>query len=325
MSIRSRKFTLTVLLLIGFAAIFYFDLFLAIIGNGTENAETNTSAAQLTLTAAESEVSEVNLDSQTLTVVQVGEEDIVLYSQPDTGSDVITTVTHGEYLEYIDEINSWYHVVVNDQYEGYISSLYSEKAVIDVAAPATSLKNTTVVLDPGHGGQDTGAISNNGSFYEKDITLATAKIIKNTLEAAGCTVLLTRNTDATIDLEDICSISMQNQADFFISLHYDSTEYMNEASGTTTYYYYEKYEALAEAVNDSLKYMLPLDNRGVEVGNFHVLRENTRPALLLELGYMNNDYDLAAFTTENYQQQVAEGILDGMKEYLAQENEETGR
>ncbi|MHC5218099.1 N-acetylmuramoyl-L-alanine amidase [Enterococcus sp. LJL128] len=236
MSIRSRKFTLTVLLLIVLAAIFYFDLFPAVIGNGTENAETNTSAAQLTLAAAESEVSEVNLDSQTLTVVQVGEEDIVLYSQPNTGSDVVTTVTHGEYLEYIDEINSWYHVVVNDQYEGYISSLYSEKALIDVAAPATSLKNTTVVLDPGHGGQDTGAISNNGSFYEKDITLATAKIIKNTLEAAGCTVLLTRNTDATIDLEDICSISMQNQADFFISLHYDSTEYMNEASGTITYY-----------------------------------------------------------------------------------------
>ncbi|MHC5218100.1 N-acetylmuramoyl-L-alanine amidase family protein [Enterococcus sp. LJL128] len=67
--------------------------------------------------------------------------------------------------------------------------------------------------------------------------------------------------------------------------------------------------------------MLPLDNRGVEAGNFHVLRENTRPALLLELGYMNNDYDLAAFTTKNYQQQVAEGLLEGMTEYLAQENE----
>ena len=87
--------------------------------------------------------------------------------------------------------------------------------------------------------------------------------------------------------------------DVFISFHYDSTEDSNEASGTTTYYYDEKNLPLANAVENELAKNLPLISRGVEFGDYQVLRENNQPALLLELGYMNNDNDLAQFKTKN--------------------------
>lgn len=294
---------------------YYFELRLPVSGSNRTDQTDASEATQTTLAVAKANTRSEK-ESLSTTVVQIGEEDIPLYSQPDADSSEITTITRGEYVEYIDESYDWYHVVVNGEYEGYISSLYSELLDVDEPVTPVSLEETVVVLNPGHGGEDTGALSNDYYYYEKDITLATAQVIQDTLEAAGCTVILTRDADTTETLDDICEDSMSNQADFFFSLHYDSTEYMNDASGTTTYYYYEKYAALAEIINQSLADSLPLENRGVEVGNFQVLRQNTRPALLLELGYMNNDYDLATFVTNYYQQQVADALLEGIKEYI---------
>jgi len=301
--------------LLGASSIFYYLKLRSPSENtvaASQSASTEISQTQL---AAATTTQETAVES-TVTVVQIGTEDVSLFSQPDSDSEEITVVTRGEYVEYLETVNDWYHVIVNNEYEGYVSSLYSEKCTISEPITPDSLENTVVVLNPGHGGDDTGALSNNEYYYEKDVTLSTAQVIQETLEAAGCTVILTRDDDTTESLDDICADSNDNYADFFISLHYDSTEYMNEASGTTTYYYYDKYADLAETVNDSLGYYLPLENRGVELGNYQVLRENTRPALLLELGYMNNDYDLQTFMTESYQQQVADAILEGLTEYI---------
>lgn len=321
---RSRKrktrrllFFLTLILGVG-SSFYYFNLHRPISGTSSANETATPETSQTTLAIADASVEETyEVEELATTVVQIGEEDIPLYSQPDADSTELTTVTRGEYAEFIDESYDWYHVVVNGEYEGYVSSLYSDLLEVDEPVTPTSLENTVVVLNPGHGGEDTGALSNDYYYYEKDITLATAKVIQETLEAAGCTVILTRESDTTETLDDICEDSISNHADFFFSLHYDSTDYMNDASGTTTYYYYEKYADLAETINQSLAYTLPLENRGVEVGNFQVLRQNTRPALLLELGYMNNDYDLATFVTEYYQQQVADALLEGIQEYLS--------
>lgn len=314
---RTRRllFFLTIFLGAG-TSFYYLKLRAPISGSSNVQQEGNTETGQTTLAVANTNES-AEKESLSTTAVQIGEEDVPLYSQPDANSTELTTVTRGEYVEYINESYDWYHVVVNGEYEGYVSSLYSELVEVDEPVTPTSLENTVVVLNPGHGGEDTGALSNDYYYYEKDITLATAKVIQETLEAAGCTVILTRDSDVTESLDEICEDSISNQADFFFSLHYDSTDYMNDASGTTTYYYYEKNQGLAETINQSFAYSLPLENRGVEVGNYQVLRQNTRPALLLELGYMNNDYDFATFVTEYYQQQVADALLEGITEYIA--------
>lgn len=303
-------------------AFHYTRLFFPLLNGADSNAsqkETDVTQTQLAVANASTEGEKASSDPEnevTVDAVQIGSEDVSLYSQPDSNSSEVTTVTRGEYVEYLDTTNGWYHVIVNNEYEGYVSSLYSERCTYEEAVSPSSLKDTVVVLNPGHGGDDTGALSNDEYFYEKDVTLDTALVIQETLEAAGCTVILTRDSDTTESLDDIVADSIDNQADFFISLHYDSTEYMNEASGTTTYYYYKKYAELAETVNEVLYATLPLENRGVEVGNFQVLRENTRPALLLELGYMNNDDDFQTFITQSYQQQVADALLDGLTAYV---------
>lgn len=301
------------LILLGASAIFYHKRIQHSIVQVQENAPSSEGEiSQTQLAVRETISSEKNMS----TMVQVGSEDLSLYSQPDNTSEELTVVNRGEYMEYLDTSNDWYHVIVNNEWEGYVSSLYCEKVSVEETVTPLALDQTIVVLNPGHGGEDTGAVSNNEYYYEKEVTLSTALIIQKTLEEAGCTVILTRDSDTTESLDDICADSIENQADFFISLHYDSSEYRNEATGTTTYYYYDQFSELANTVNTALMNNLPLENRGVELGNFQVLRENTRPSLLLELGYMNNDDDLQTFMTDRYQEQVAEALLEGLTTYI---------
>lgn len=128
---------------------------------------------------------------------------------------------------------------------------------------------------------------------------------------------MTHETDDYISLDDICSFSEEKAADLFISLHADSTESPNEATGTTTYYYYNRDQRLAETVSDELA-DLPITSRGTATGNYQVLRENLQPSLLIEMGYMNNDEDLATLATVNYQQQLAQSITQALLTYFNQ-------
>lgn len=254
------------------------------------------------------------------TVVKIGKEDANLYSEASNTSEKIAEINRGELVELQEVMDQWYQVTTNDGDIGYVSQSDSLLIERTIKLIPHSLAEATIVLNPGHGGDDTGALSNSGWIYEKDVTLETAEIIKAALEEQGSTVILTRDADITEDLAEVVKISNENQADLFISLHYDSSENMNEATGTTTYYYYETYGDLADTVNEALATSLPLENRGVTYGNFQVLRENTQPALLLELGYMNSDYDLAIFNTEEYQTTVANAIIEGLTTYFQSAN-----
>ncbi|MBO0470658.1 N-acetylmuramoyl-L-alanine amidase [Enterococcus sp. DIV0242_7C1] len=249
-------------------------------------------------------------------IVKVGSKEAILYSKASTKSTELAEINRGELLKLVATENQWYQVITNDGDEGYVSKNASQIITRTKQEIPSSLEGATIVLNPGHGGDDTGAISNNDLIYEKEVTLETVEVIKTALEEKGSTVILTREDDVAGDLADICTVSQQNEADIFISLHYDSSENMNEATGTTTYYYYEAYADLAEAVNQSLSETLPLQNRGIDYGNYQVLRENTQPALLLELGYMNSDHDLEIFNTDDYQMQVAKALIEGLTEYF---------
>lgn len=252
----------------------------------------------------------------TKALIKVNEDDLNLYQKNTAKSDVLEEINLGEFLELQETVGNWYYVLTNQGHYGYVESKYTKIVYGQEKARPTSLQEAVIVIDPGHGGEDTGAISNSGYTFEKDITLSTAKILANRLEEEGSTVILTRQEDTFETLSDICQVSNENDTDVFISLHYDSSAYMNEATGTTTYYYYEKDKELAECINRSLADSLPLENRGVEYGNFQVLRENTQTSLLLELGYMNSDNDVVVFSTESYQTLVAEAIINGLQEYF---------
>ncbi|MFC0300214.1 N-acetylmuramoyl-L-alanine amidase [Virgibacillus soli] len=177
-----------------------------------------------------------------------------------------------------------------------------------------ALENFHFTIDPGHGGKDPGAVIKD--TQEKDLTLATAEVVAEHLREVGATVTLTRSRDEFIELENRAAISNQHQSDAFISIHFDSFE-RTEASGVTTHFS-KKGESLtlAQNIHSSLKEHVPLDNRGMKRSNYLVLRKNNQPAVLLELGFMTNPSDWKKIQTKEFQNEVADAILEGLAKFV---------
>lgn len=256
-------------------------------------------------------------------VIRSNEEPLLTEASVD--SDIIYYALYNQNFTLVETIkdangNEFYLVEDAEGIRGYLDSIrvsVSSYSIGHVDLPAAnSLAEATIMLDPGHGGEDSGATNATSTAYEKTATFDTAMALKAQLEAEGATVMLTRPNDVFVDLEDRTEISNLNQVDVFISLHYDGSEDPTW-SGTTTYYYHEADNVLAQAVNQSLA-PLPLENVGVMFGNYHVLRENTRPSILLELGYMSNQNDLQYIFSDKYHQLVATAITEGLVNYFEQ-------
>lgn len=105
------------------------------------------------------------------------------------------------------------------------------------------------------------------------------------------------------------------KADLFISVHANSSG-SSAASGTETYYQREASKALAKVMHKYLVKATGLSDRGVRYGNFHVIRETTMPAVLLEVGYLSNKGDESLLFSETLQNNVAASMVSGIKEYL---------
>ncbi|WP_306532445.1 N-acetylmuramoyl-L-alanine amidase family protein [Bacillus toyonensis] len=172
-----------------------------------------------------------------------------------------------------------------------------------------------IIIDPGHGGNDPGSIGPNGT-KEKDITLKTAKNIQKKLEEKGMTVILTREDDTFVPLKNRVAISQNKSADLFLSIHYDGFT-TNDVKGVTTYYYKGlKEQALAETIHEHLFKHIQAKNRGVKSGDYYVLRENQKPSILLELGYITNPEDEERMNSQQFQADVASGIVNGVIKYF---------
>ncbi|WP_257138865.1 N-acetylmuramoyl-L-alanine amidase family protein [Bacillus toyonensis] len=198
---------------------------------------------------------------------------------------------------------------------GFVSVyfLLSSKAKGTINEDRNSEK--VIIIDPGHGGNDPGSIGPNGT-REKDITLKTAKNIQKKLEEKGMTVILTREDDTFVPLKKRVAISQNKSADLFLSIHYDGFT-TNDVKGVTTYYYKGlKEKALAETIHEHLFKHIQAKNRGVKSGDYHVLRENQKPSILLELGYITNPEDEERMNSQKFQADVASGVVSGVIEYF---------
>jgi N-acetylmuramoyl-L-alanine amidase len=291
-------------------AVVFFGIYKSGIFEQDTTAEQTESSEKIseTSTAAKSE-------STTATLIKIGKEDSDLYSD-EAMTSKLALVNGGELTEYISETDDAYKIKTNDGDTGYLPKSSGEKVTKTAQATPDSLSGAVIVLDPGHGGEDTGALSNDELTEEKEVTLSTAEKVKSALEAAGATVYLTHTSDELVQLGDICTFSEEKKADVFISLHADSTDYANDATGITTYYYYGEEKTLAQTIQDSFA-DLPLDSRGISYGNYQVLRENLQPSILIEMGYMNNDNDLSELVSDTYQEQLADSITAGLTNYFS--------
>lgn len=238
-----------------------------------------------------------------------------LRSAAGLNAPVVTQLPKNTTVTVLDQSSEWYKVQTANGKTGYLASWTVSTPGTKTAKAATNLAEATIVLDPGHGGNDAGAESTSGK-YEKTYTLQTAEAIGAALKAQGANVLYTRSSDTFVDLAPRPVVAEKAHADAFISIHFDSSANANEASGFTTYYYNAKKDmALAKALNNSFG-NLPLSNRGVQYGNYEVIRNNTQPGVLLEMGYINTDKDFRHIESGSYQQQVASDVVKGLTAYF---------
>ncbi|MCC5894811.1 MAG: N-acetylmuramoyl-L-alanine amidase [Alkalibacterium sp.] len=247
---------------------------------------------------------------------------------PTTDSAIVTTIDEVTEFEVREEIDDWYGIELADGSQAFVASWLTETvdATIDIVETAqgndtsshyaTSLAEATIVIDAGHGGYDPGAVARTG-FTEKEVALNTSLILADSLRQAGANVIMTRDDDTFISLNDRVYYAHRAKADAFISIHYDAVEVPNTMSGTTTYYYSEAERELADSINQSLTEQGPLKNNGVRHGNFFVLRNNGQASVLLELGYLDNDYDITVVNTQSYQRTIADAIYNGLSNYFS--------
>lgn len=222
------------------------------------------------------------------------------------------SLAQGTRLKIIKTKYHWLYVKTDKNQFGWVADWMISSSYKN---PITSLSNATIVLDPGHGGEDSGALSNSNKD-EKTYTLRYAKQTAKKLRAKGAKVYLTRDNDSTVSLGARPRLAEQVHADAFISFHFDSAPEANIASGYTTYYYNKGPSfKLANTVNQQFS-QLGLDNRGVDIGNFLVIRDNTRPAILLEMGYINSERDFEKITSRGYENKATNQVVAGLTQYF---------
>ncbi|MBH8577465.1 N-acetylmuramoyl-L-alanine amidase [Nostocaceae cyanobacterium CENA369] len=172
-----------------------------------------------------------------------------------------------------------------------------------------------VIIDPGHGGKDSGALGI-GGVREKDIILPIGAKVAQILQQNGLQVVMTRSSDYFVSLQGRVAMAQRANADVFVSIHANSAGAARpDVSGLETYYY-DSGLSLARVVHRTILQSLNIRDRGVRRARFYVLRKNTMPAILVETGYLTGREDVAKLKTSTYQNQMAEAIARGILKYL---------
>jgi N-acetylmuramoyl-L-alanine amidase len=221
--------------------------------------------------------------------------------------------------------------------------------------PATGLR--TIVIDPGHGGDEQGARGQGGAL-EKDITLQVARRLRTMIESRlGLRVFLTRDDDRLMALDDRSAYANSQKADVFVSIHANAS-LRDSVRGAEVYYlsvdradaeaqrmaeadavlpalggstrtidlilweiaqarYLEQSSTLASLVEQSLRARVDMSPRPVQQAPFRVLVGATMPAVLVEMGYLSNAQQEAALASANYQDQIAQALFDAIVQFRA--------
>lgn len=180
--------------------------------------------------------------------------------------------------------------------------------------PGQALAFGKVVIDAGHGGHDRGASA--GLTYEKHLALDVSRRLAAYLKKHGIRSSLTRERDQFVSLPRRVRMANTSGNEIFVSIHFNSAS-ASSATGIETYYSSKnrKSYALAHMVQSASIYKTKTRNRGVKHGNFHVLSQNNRPAILVECAFLSNPSDRYRALSPTYRQNIAEAIAMGIIKY----------
>lgn len=175
-----------------------------------------------------------------------------------------------------------------------------------------------VVIDPGHGGRDPGAVGI-GGIQEADIVLDISQQVTSLLEGQGVQARLTRTTDVEIDLAPRVNLANGINADLFVSIHANAISMSRpEVNGVETYYLGSGLE-LANTIHRSILQAIPeMNDRRVRRSNFYVLRNTRMPAVLVETGFVTGAEDARRLQDPTFRSRMAAAIARGILQYLQQ-------
>ena len=234
---------------------------------------------------------------------------------------------NGQYVTNIYKISGKDHIFKNDGRwvsevpEGFVKGQYSK----------------TIFLDPGHGGRDSGAYYYN--VAEKDLNMQVYRKLRKKLEELGYKVLTSRDSDIDVDfVTERSRMVNKTNSDIFISIHFNATgSAYSKSSGIQTYSYSDEPDypskinpywhnhpdrmseskRLAASIHSSLLAETGAKDAGLLESSFAVLRETAKPAVLLELGYMDNFAENQQIRDSHYQDKLVAGIVKGIQKYYA--------
>ncbi len=190
-----------------------------------------------------------------------------------------------------------------------------------------SLAGKVIVLDPGHGGSDPGAVGRVLGVTDAQVGLSEGLKLRDLLQAQGAKVIMTRESDIYVGLYDRPAVSNRAEADLFVSIHANSSE-STSPRGIRVYYYAPESNAnlyaqsyvrkeLATKVSNALAAATGNDSK-VMTANYAVLRQNDRPCILIETGFLSNAEEEALLGDDKYLQTQAQAVCDGIVAYLTQ-------
>lgn len=210
-------------------------------------------------------------------------------------------------------------------------------ARVDPETPSHSMPFALVVIDPGHGGQDSGTIKT--GMVEKELTLDLAHRLQRQLQERGLATLLTRTDDSYVSLQDRTAIANDQQACVLVSIHFDEAG-RAAATGIETFYaahpitFPERVaswlpflqrtssdppniesQSLATFIQESLVAHTQAMNRGTRPQQFFVIANVRHPAVLVEGGFLTNKEDVAKLANNDYREQMATAISEGIVRY----------
>jgi N-acetylmuramoyl-L-alanine amidase len=221
-------------------------------------------------------------------------------------------------------------------------SIYQEKRPAvhkesKATQPQTSKPFAVVVLDPGHGGKDSGAMC--GGVMEKDLTLDIARRVDRLLDSEGVATLMTRVGDSFVSLADRAGFGNRAKQSIFISIHFNEDN-KPVASGVETYYAAHQIDpgsafaswlpffsrppssspkpesqSLAGFIQEALVARTRSVDRGTQAKQFFVIANVTSPAVLIEAGFITNKDELSKLVSEDYRDQLAAAVADGVLRY----------
>jgi N-acetylmuramoyl-L-alanine amidase len=243
---------------------------------------------------------------------QVTADSLNVRSGPSTDAARIGQYPSGTTVKVYSKLSNGWAYVGTDNLKGYVYGTY-------LRYTSNPLKGRTIIIDPGHGGTDPGALGH--GLRESNIVLITSRHVRDYLKAAGANVVMTRNTDVFLSLSQRVSVANNANGEIFVSIH--ANAFNGSANGTETYYNGDTVKALenkklATFIHQRMMSSnLGTSDRGVKEGNFQVIKSQVNmPSTLVELAFIDYINDAKKLASDEWRKRAANAIHLGIKDYF---------